>query len=128
MIERVERRPRLPKPTISILSACDDPALFGPAFRNPSTWAAWRAFLAALFGLPMTEPQLQTFRAFRAALPRLQAVPTRPGSSSVAAAARASRSPPSRSIWPQCGIGGSTFNGGRKRRSWWSRRIGSRRA
>ena len=61
MIERVKRRPRPPKPTISILAACDDPALFGPAFRRPETWAAWRAFLAALFGLTMTEAQLATF-------------------------------------------------------------------
>ena len=62
MIERVRRKPRPAKPTISILQACADPALFGPAFRNPSTWAAWRAFLAALFGLPMTTEQLTTFR------------------------------------------------------------------
>ena len=59
MIERVKRKPR---PAISILAACDDPALFGSAFRRPETWAAWRAFLAALFGLPMTPAQLATYR------------------------------------------------------------------
>ena len=38
---------------LNILQAMEDPAVFGHAFRDPNTWAAWRAFLAALFGLPM---------------------------------------------------------------------------
>jgi hypothetical protein len=37
----------------SILDTIDHPQLFGPWFRKPSTWAAWRVFLAALFGLPI---------------------------------------------------------------------------
>ena len=37
---------------VNILNALSDEALFAPLFRG-STWAAWRAFLAALFGLPM---------------------------------------------------------------------------
>jgi hypothetical protein len=40
---------------ISILQALDDKHLFAGALRDKSTWAAWRAFLAALFGLPMSE-------------------------------------------------------------------------
>jgi hypothetical protein len=34
------------------LQAVDDPNLFAPWFRDPATWTAWRAFLAALVGLP----------------------------------------------------------------------------
>jgi hypothetical protein len=37
----------------SILDTIDHPQLFGPWFRKPSTWAAWRVFLVALFGLPI---------------------------------------------------------------------------
>ncbi len=46
----------------TILQALDDPQLLAPRFRN---WHgdAWRAFLSALFALPMTEAQLETFRA-----------------------------------------------------------------
>jgi hypothetical protein len=42
---------------VNILEAIDDPLLFTPWFRNATTWNAWRAFLAALFGLPMTAEQ-----------------------------------------------------------------------
>ena len=41
---------------MNILDTLDDPALFGPHFRG-DTWEPWRAFLAALFGLPMSEHQ-----------------------------------------------------------------------
>jgi hypothetical protein len=49
---------------LTILEAIADPNLFGalPAFRDLSTWSAWQAFLAALYGLPMSEAQLATFR------------------------------------------------------------------
>src|SRR5262249_11012037 len=43
---------------MNILEAIDDPNLFAPWFRDSSTWTAWRAFLAALFALPMSEDQL----------------------------------------------------------------------
>jgi hypothetical protein len=33
---------------VTILDAVDDANLFAPWFREPSTWAAWRAFLAAI--------------------------------------------------------------------------------
>jgi hypothetical protein len=44
------------------LDACKDPQLFGDWFRKPSDWVAWFAFIAALFGLPMTTEQLQIYR------------------------------------------------------------------
>src|SRR4051794_37052609 len=40
----------------------DDPKLFAPWFRDQATWAAWRAFLCALFGLPMSDTQRATFQ------------------------------------------------------------------
>jgi hypothetical protein len=40
---------------VSILDACADQQLFGPWFRDSSTWSAWRVFLRALFGLPVDE-------------------------------------------------------------------------
>src|SRR5262249_14270070 len=49
-------------PALSILDACDDPELLGRWFRDRSTWAAWFAFLAALFGLPMTPEQQEVYR------------------------------------------------------------------
>ncbi len=47
---------------MTILQALDDPALFGRYFRG-NTWQAWRAFLAALFALPMDEEALAIYRA-----------------------------------------------------------------
>ena len=47
---------------MNILQAIDDPKLFRPWFKNPATWATWRVFLAALFGLPMTADQLAVYR------------------------------------------------------------------
>src|SRR5512136_2252928 len=38
----------------TILEALADPALFGPLFPGTS-WGAWRAFLSALFALPMDD-------------------------------------------------------------------------
>jgi hypothetical protein len=49
-------------PTPTILEVLDDPALCGASLRGGS-WASWRAFLAAVFGLPMSEEQASTFRA-----------------------------------------------------------------
>ena len=42
---------------MNILAAIDDPNLFAPWFKDKATWAAWSAFLATLFGLPMTPEQ-----------------------------------------------------------------------
>ena len=46
---------------MNALDAMDSPKLFGPFFQG-STWDPWRAFLTALYGLPMTEEQLTTYR------------------------------------------------------------------
>ena len=46
---------------MNIIEAISDPTVFGPAFRNPGTWSAWRSFLAALFGLPMDDEQRRIF-------------------------------------------------------------------
>ena len=47
---------------MSILDAINDPIVFGRYFQGPS-WAAWRVYLAALFGLPLTPDQYETYRA-----------------------------------------------------------------
>ncbi len=47
---------------MNILEALDDPNLFGGMFDGPS-WKPWRAFLAALFGLPLAGDDLATFQA-----------------------------------------------------------------
>ncbi len=47
---------------MNILDALRDPELFAPHFRPPESWAAWRAALAALFALPMTDEQRAIFR------------------------------------------------------------------
>jgi hypothetical protein len=48
---------------VTILEAVADPQLFRRWFRDPASWAAWRAFLAALFGLPMSEDQRAVYTA-----------------------------------------------------------------
>lgn len=57
MIERV----RLQRST-SIIDAINDDRLFAPWFKDRKTWIAWFAFLAALFGLPLTPKQLAIYR------------------------------------------------------------------
>jgi hypothetical protein len=47
---------------LTILDAMEDPELFGAWFAEPS-WDAWRAFLAAVFGLPMSEAHQACYRA-----------------------------------------------------------------
>lgn len=47
---------------MNILEACEHEELFKPWFRNRSSYAAWFAFLAALFGLPMTDEQLAIYQ------------------------------------------------------------------
>jgi hypothetical protein len=55
------KNPNRPKLDYDILRAMDDPRLFGGWFEGPS-WQPWRAYLAALFDLPMTTEQLETFK------------------------------------------------------------------
>jgi hypothetical protein len=47
---------------LTILDTIRDSKLFGPWFRDPATWRAWFAFLAALFGLEMGPGERQLFR------------------------------------------------------------------
>jgi hypothetical protein len=49
-----------PGPTI--LDVMAHPELLGPWFEPASSWAAWRAFLAALFGLPLDGEALDLYR------------------------------------------------------------------
>ena len=46
---------------MNIIQAIDDPKVFGPYFKAP-TWQPWRAFLAALFALPLTPDQLAIYQ------------------------------------------------------------------
>ena len=46
---------------LTLLDAMQDKALFGPWFQGKS-WAAWKAFLAALFGLPVHKATLEIYR------------------------------------------------------------------
>jgi hypothetical protein len=47
---------------MTLLEAMADANLFAPWFRDATTWAAWRAFIAALFALPMTPEQLAIYQ------------------------------------------------------------------
>lgn len=47
---------------MNILEACQHPDLFAPWFKDRATYNAWFAFLAALFGLPMTDEQLAIYQ------------------------------------------------------------------
>ena len=47
---------------MNIIEACGDRKLFAGWFKKRDSWAAWFAFLAAAFALPMTEEQLALYR------------------------------------------------------------------
>jgi hypothetical protein len=47
----------------SILQAIDSPELWRSWFRDPATWEPWRAFLKALFGLPLSDIDRDLFHA-----------------------------------------------------------------
>jgi hypothetical protein len=47
---------------VNLLEAMADANLFAPWFRKPASWASWRAFIAALFALPMTPEQLAIYQ------------------------------------------------------------------
>ncbi len=48
---------------MNIIDAIHDEELFARWFRDKATWGAWFAFIAALFGVPMTLEQLATYQA-----------------------------------------------------------------
>ena len=50
------------RPPLTILDAVADDKLFAPWFRDRATWNAWFTLLAALFGLPLNEEQLEIHR------------------------------------------------------------------
>jgi len=56
---------------VNIVRALNDPKVFGRFFRS-DTWDAWRVFLTALFGLPLTHDQLLVYQQCtgRTAAPR----------------------------------------------------------
>ena len=47
---------------MNILSCMSDRHVFASSFRDPNTWAAWRAFLATLFGLQMDGAMRRVFK------------------------------------------------------------------
>ena len=47
---------------MNIIEVLDDPQLFAPHFKG-DTWAPWRAFLASLFALPMSDADLTLYQA-----------------------------------------------------------------
>jgi hypothetical protein len=47
---------------VTILDAIDHPSIWAGWFRDRATWAPWRAFLAALFGLPLSEADIVLYR------------------------------------------------------------------
>jgi hypothetical protein len=49
------------QPSLDIISAMDDPALFEPWFRG-ETWNPWRVALKAIFALPMSDDERAFFR------------------------------------------------------------------
>jgi hypothetical protein len=61
-MKRVRLIDKSVKPTMSILDAIADHALFARWFNRSDSWDAWLAFLAALFALPMTPQQLKLYR------------------------------------------------------------------
>jgi hypothetical protein len=58
---------------MNLLAALDDKNLFKPWIKRPETWAAWRAFIAALYGLPMDDAAEAIYRRHTA---RAGALPT----------------------------------------------------
>jgi hypothetical protein len=60
--ERVPRRTRKSQPAITIIDAIDDDALFASWFKRRQSWAAWRAFLKAMFALPLSKAELAIYQ------------------------------------------------------------------
>jgi len=49
---------------VNVIDALRDARLFGglPCFSDLASWRAWQTFLRAVYGLPMSEADLETFR------------------------------------------------------------------
>src|ERR1700690_2292196 len=48
--------------SVTILKALEDRRLFASVLRDKATWRPWRAFLAALFGLGMSDAEADLYR------------------------------------------------------------------
>ena len=46
---------------MNIIDAIDHPKLFASFFPNKESWRAWRAFLKALFGLPLSNTERKIY-------------------------------------------------------------------
>jgi hypothetical protein len=46
---------------MDLITACADPNLFAPWFRDRATWSSWWVFLKALFALPLDDEELATY-------------------------------------------------------------------
>jgi hypothetical protein len=60
--KRSAKAPPPPAAPPSIIEALDDPELFGGMGFDAPSWEPWRAFLEALWGLPMSEGHLALYR------------------------------------------------------------------
>jgi len=49
---------------MNIISAFQDPKLFGSLIKDQKTWASWKVFLRGLFALPMKPAELEVFKEF----------------------------------------------------------------
>src|ERR1700681_42742 len=47
---------------LTILDVVNDPAIFGPWFKDRESWAAWFAFLKVMFGHPLDATELKVFQ------------------------------------------------------------------
>ena len=47
---------------MNIIDAVEDKNLFGPLFKDLTTWEAWRVFLKSVFALPLTDEELALFQ------------------------------------------------------------------
>jgi hypothetical protein len=78
-------RTKAPK---SIIAALSDPDLFGGMF-DAESWTPWRAFLSALWALPLSPEHLALYRATPAAASRQRSLRGMRSSSSEGAAGKA---------------------------------------
>jgi hypothetical protein len=51
-------------PPLDLVLAIADPKLFGPWFEPLGNWSAWLVVIKAIFGLPMTPAEVETFTRF----------------------------------------------------------------
>lgn len=61
-VDRSCRPNKIAAPRLTLLDAIADPKLFAKFFPTPESWIAWRSFIAAAFGLEMSEEELAIYR------------------------------------------------------------------